>query len=472
MKDLTKGNPYKLIVLFALPVFLGCVFQQLYSMADTVIVGNTVNAAAFTGVGLTGPISFLILGFVNGLTAGFGVRIAQRFGAGDEDGVRRAVAISFLLCIGMTVLVTALAVPLTAPLLRLIKTPEEYFEYARSYLVIIFCGIGATVFYNMTAGILRAIGDSRSPLYFLVAAAVLNVGLDFAFIVGLKMHYHGAALATVISQLLSGAACLAFMLIRYPMLRLKKSDWKWDGKIVGGHIAVGLPMALQFSITAIGCIFQQTALNGLPESSLGAATAYVAASKIDNLANQTFNALGTAMATYAGQNSGAGRMDRVRKGVVAGMVYVLGASALGVAFCLGLFRPLMGLFLNAEIDPDVKLYYDDIMRYGFRYLLFQSCDYVFLGTIFIFRNSLQGIGKSVITTFAGVAELIGRALTSFVFVRFWGFAGFCLSNPIAWVAADVFLVITYAVVKSGKKKNTKGKGEAEEVSDASASAAA
>ncbi len=307
MKDLTKGNPYKLIVLFALPVFLGCVFQQLYSMADTVIVGNTVNAAAFTGVGLTGPISFLILGFVNGLTAGFGVRIAQRFGAGDEDGVRRAVAISFLLCIGMTVLVTALAVPLTAPLLRLIKTPEEYFEYARSYLVIIFCGIGATVFYNMTAGILRAIGDSRSPLYFLVAAAVLNVGLDFAFIVGLKMHYHGAALATVISQLLSGAACLAFMLIRYPMLRLKKSDWKWDGKIVGGHIAVGLPMALQFSITAIGCIFQQTALNGLPESSLGAATAYVAASRIDNLANQTFNALGTAMATYAGQNSGAGR---------------------------------------------------------------------------------------------------------------------------------------------------------------------
>ena len=472
MKDLTKGNPYKLIVLFALPVFLGCVFQQLYSMADTVIVGNTVNAAAFTGVGLTGPISFLILGFVNGLTAGFGVRIAQRFGAGDEDGVRRAVAISFLLCIGMTVFVTALAVPLTAPLLRLIKTPEEYFEYARSYLVIIFCGIGATVFYNMTAGILRAIGDSRSPLYFLVAAAVLNVGLDFAFIVGLKMHYHGAALATVISQLLSGAACLAFMLIRYPMLRLKKSDWKWDGKIVGGHIAVGLPMALQFSITAIGCIFQQTALNGLPESSLGAATAYVAASKIDNLANQTFNALGTAMATYAGQNSGAGRMDRVRKGVVAGMVYVLGASALGVAFCLGLFRPLMGLFLNAEIDPDVKLYYDDIMRYGFRYLLFQSCDYVFLGTIFIFRNSLQGIGKSVITTFAGVAELIGRALTSFVFVRFWGFAGFCLSNPIAWVAADVFLVITYAVVMRGRKKNTKGKGEAEEVSDASASAAA
>ena len=472
MKDLTKGNPYKLIVLFALPVFLGCVFQQLYSMADTVIVGNTVNAAAFTGVGLTGPISFLILGFVNGLTAGFGVRIAQRFGAGDEDGVRRAVAISFLLCIGMTVLVTALAVPLTAPLLRLIKTPEEYFEYARSYLVIIFCGIGATVFYNMTAGILRAIGDSRSQLYFLVAAAVLNVGLDFAFIVGLKMHYHGAALATVISQLLSGAACLAFMLIRYPMLRLKKSDWKWDGKIVGGHIAVGLPMALQFSITAIGCIFQQTALNGLPESSLGAATAYVAASKIDNLANQTFNALGTAMATYAGQNSGAGRMDRVRKGVVAGMVYVLGASALGVAFCLGLFRPLMGLFLNAEIDPDVKLYYDDIMRYGFRYLLFQSCDYVFLGTIFIFRNSLQGIGKSVITTFAGVAELIGRALTSFVFVRFWGFAGFCLSNPIAWVAADVFLVITYAVVMRGRKKNTKGKGEAEEVSDASASAAA
>ena len=472
MKDLTKGNPYKLILLFALPVFIGCVFQQVYNMADTVIVGNTVNAAAFTGVGLTGSVSFLILGFVNGLTAGFGVRIAQRFGAGDENGVRRAVAMSLLLCAGITVIVTAVAVPLTAPFLRMIDTPAEYFDYAYAYLFTIFCGIGATVFYNITAGILRAIGDSRSPLIFLIVAALVNIGLDFAFIVGLKMHYYGAALATVISQLFAGFECLAFMLIRYPFLRLKRGDWKWDRRLAGGHIAVGLPMALQFSITAIGCLFQQTALNGLSSVETGVVTAYVAASKIDNLANQSFNALGTAMATYAGQNSGAGRIDRVRKGVTAGMVYVFAASGFGIAFCLGLYRPLMGLFLNAEIDPTVALHYEDIMRYGFRYLLFQTCDYVLLGTIFVFRNALQGIGKSAVTTFAGVAELGGRALTSFVFAKLWGFTGLCLSNPIAWLAADLFLVTTYCIVMHGGRKNKKGKGRQQEVSDTPASAAA
>ena len=457
MKDLTKGNPFKLILLFALPVFVGYVFQQLYNMADTVIVGNTVNASAFTGVGLTGPISFLVLGFVGGLTAGFSVRIAQRFGAGDGDGVRRACAMSYTLCGIITAVLTAVAAPLTGPFLKMMNTPAEYYPYAYRYLFVIFCGLGATVFYNMTAGVLRAIGDSRTPLYFLIAAAVLNVGLDFAFIVGLKMYYEGAALATVLSQLLSGGACLIYSLKRYPELRLKKSDWKWENKLAAGHIAVGLPMALQFSITAIGCIVQQTALNGLAEAEHGAVTAYVAASKIDALATQTFSALGTAMATYAGQNQGAGRYDRVRKGVNAGMVYVAACWLLGIAFCLGLYRPLMGLFLNADLDPNVALYYNEILDYGKTYLIFQSCDYLTLGAIFIYRNALQGIGKSAITMFAGVTEVAGRILASFTFAKFWGFPGLCLSNPIAWLAADIFLITTYYLVMRGKGKSEKKK---------------
>ena len=255
MKDLTKGNPYKLILLFALPVFLGCVFQQLYSMVDTVIVGNTVSASAFTGVGLTGPLTFLILGFVNGLTAGFSVRVAQRFGADDKDGMRKAAAMSFMLGAIIAAAITALSVPLTAQLLRLMDTPAEFFDYAYYYLFTVFCGIGATVFYNLVAGILRAIGDSKTPLYFLIASAVLNVGLDFAFIVGLKMHYCGAALATVLSQVLAGAVCFAYMLLRYPELRLKRSDFRWSWKLAGGHVAVGVPMALQVSITAGGWVF-------------------------------------------------------------------------------------------------------------------------------------------------------------------------------------------------------------------------
>lgn len=453
MKDLTKGNPYKLILLFALPVFAGCVFQQLYNMADTIIVGNTVSAEAFTGVGLTGAVTFLVLGFVNGLTAGFSVKVAQAFGAGDEDGVRRAVGMSYLLCIAVAVVVTAVAVPLTGPLLRMMNTPAQYYDYAYWYLLIIFSGIGATVFYNILAGLLRAVGDSKTPLVFLVMAALLNVGLDFAFIVGLRMHYCGAALATVLSQLLSGGACLAYALRRYPLLRPRRSDFRWDARLAAGHFAVGLPMALQFSITAVGCIVQQTALNGLDAAHPGVVTAYTAASKIDNIANQTFAALGTALATYAGQNYGAGDFGRIRKGVTVGMVYVFASAALGFAFCVGLCEPLMKLFLNTDLSANVAQHYAEVIAYGRQYLLWQCAMYPFLGAIYVYRNTLQGIGKSAVTTFAGVTELAGRVLASVAFVRLWAFTGICMSNPAAWVAAVAFLVVTYYVSMRRKGEN-------------------
>ena len=459
MKDLTKGNPFKLILLFALPVFVGNVFQQLYNMVDTVIVSKTVSPEAFTGVGLTGPVNFLVLGFATGLTAGFSVRVSQRFGAGDQAGVRRAVGMCYMLTAVITVVLTAIAVPLTAPLLRLMKTPDEYFTYAYSYLFTVFCGIAATLLYNVAAGILRAVGDSKTPLVFLIISAVLNVGLDFLFIVAFKLPYVGAALATVVSQLLSGAACFIYMLKRYPLLRIRREDLKWDWQLASGHIAVGLPMALQFSITAIGTIIQQTALNGLAQRLEGVVTAYVAATKIDSLAVQTFYALGTAMATYAGQNSGAGRYDRVKKGVGVGMLYVLASAAFGLVFCLGLYRPLMSLFLDEAGTAEV-------FSYGKKYLIFQSGFYVCLGTIFVFRNVLQGIGKSAVTMLAGVMELGGRALTAFVFVKYWDFTGCCLSNPTAWIAADIFLLITYFVVmrKRGREEaETKAIEAAEEI---------
>ena len=457
MKDLTKGNPFKLILLFALPVLCGNVFQQLYNMVDTIIVGNTVNADALTGVGLTGPVSFLIIGFVGGLTAGFGVRVAQRYGAQDEDGVRRAIAMSFLLGIVITVVLTAIAVPLTAPLLRLMQTPEQYFGYAYNYLFVIFCGIGASVLYNMIAGVLRAVGDTKTPLFFLIVAACLNVALDFAFILGAKMHYCGAALATVLSQLLSGTACFIYMWKRYPALRLKKKDFAWDWSLAGGHIAVGLPMALQFSITAIGCIVQQTALNGLNAAYPGAVTAYTAASKIDGIATQSFVAIGVAVANYTGQNYGAGRYDRIRKGVNVCLLYTVAGALLGLAFCTGLCRPLMGLFLNPETDETVALWYEEIVAYGRKFLLFQSGCYMLLGAIFVYRNALQGMGKSTVTMFAGVTEVAGRVITAFVFVKLWGFTGICLSNPMAWLAADVFLIATYYICMRNKGKQEKPK---------------
>lgn len=444
-RDLTRGNPFKLMLAFSLPIFIGNVFQQLYNMADTLIVGRTVSSDAMSGVGCTGAVSFLVLGLVWGLTTGFAVRTSQLYGAKDYDGMRKSVAVSLELCVVMTILLTALAVPMTNPLLRMMKTPEIYFEYAYFYLLTIFAGIGATILYNIAASTLRAVGDSRTPLIFLIISAVLNVGLDFVCIVFLKMSYTGAGVATVVSQLISGAASLIYMFHAYPELKPRKKDWIPDFPMIRGHISIGLPMALQFSITAIGCIFQQSALNSLHSSMPGVVTAYTAASKIDNIACQPLNALGTAMATYAGQNYGAKEYGRIKDGVFAGMVYSVISWFAGMAFCIGLAKPLTAMFINKEAG-EAALFYTDMLKYSKEFLVYQSVFYIGLGIIFIYRNALQGIGRSALTMVAGVTELAGRSLTAFIFVKYIGYTGVCLSNPVAWVAADIFLMAAYYAV--------------------------
>lgn len=442
--DLTEGSPFKLIFKFSLPILIGNIFQQLYNMADTIIVGHTISSDAMSGVGCTASISFLILGLVWGLTSGFAVRTSQFFGAKDERGIRRSIAVSFELCILMTIVLTAVAVPLTGPLLRAMKTPDNYFDYAYYYLVTIFFGIGATILYNIAANTLRSVGDSKTPLYCLVFSAVLNVILDFVCIVGLKMTYIGAGFATVISQLLSGIICVAYMFKAYPSLRLKKSDWSFDWNMTAGHISVGLPMALQYSITAVGCIFQQTALNGLNTALPGVVTGYTAATKIDNISIQTFNSLGTACATYAGQNYGAQKFGRIKDGVFAAMIFAVISWGIALVFCLGLGVPLTRMFLNGSTG-EAASYYSDMINYSMEYLFYQSIFYLCLAVVFIYRNTLQGIGKSAVTTIAGVTELAGRSVTAFILVRYIGYAGVCLSNPIAWIAADIFLLATYYI---------------------------
>ena len=444
-KDLTKGSPFKLILTFMVPVLIGNIFQQLYNMADTLIVGHTVSSDAMAGVGITGSITFLILGFASGLTAGFAVRTSQRFGARDDEGVRKSVAVSLQLCLALTALLMAVAMPLSKPLLRLMQTPDKYFGYAYWYLFVCFGGIGATVLYNISAATLRAIGDTKTPLVILVAAALLNIGLDLLFIVAFKMSYTGAAAATVVSQFAAGIAGLVYMLKAYPVLRPKKEDWKINWRLWGGHIALGLPMALQFSITAIGCIFQQTALNSLDTEMPGVVTAYAAATKISNLTTTPFDALGVTFATYAGQNYGAEEHGRIKDGVFAGMCYCLGIWIFGLLFCSFLGKPLTGIFLD-RTTGDAALYYEEMLEYSKRYRVYQSAFFGPLGVIFVYRNTLQGIGRSALTMVAGVTELVGRALSSFLLVGWFGFAGICLSNPIAWLAADFFLVPAYYVI--------------------------
>ncbi len=283
---------------------------------------------------------------------------------------------------------------------------------------------------------------TATPLFCLVFSAILNVALDFVFIVGLKMTYLGAGVATVVSQFISGAACIIYMFKAYPSLRLKKSDWSLNSIMIMGHISVGLPMALQYSITALGCVFQQAALNGLSSTLPGVVTSYTAATKIDNLSMQTMNSLGTASATYAGQNYGANKFDRIKEGVTAAMILALISWGISIAFCMGLGAPITKLFLNGSTG-EAELYFNDMVNYSMKFLYYQVTFYLFLGIVFIYRNTLQGIGKSGITTFAGVTELLARLLTSFILVKQIGYVGVCLSNPIAWIAADIFLLITY-----------------------------
>ena len=433
--DLTAGKPLRNIILFTIPIFIGNVFQQLYSMVDAIIVGQTINNDALAGVGATGAISFLIIGFVQGLTAGFAVKTSQLFGAKDEEGVRRSIASSILLGAVLTVVLTAVSVVTTMPLLKLMQTPDDIIGYSYDYIVTIYWGLIATVFYNLGSSVLRAIGDSRTPLVFLVVPAVLNVGLDFLFIVAFKMGVAGAGWATVLSQGVSAIGCFAFLFARFKRFRIRGKHFANPLMFYWQHMAIGLPMALQFSITSIGMMVQQTALNKLGSV---AVTAYTAASKIDNLATQSLYALGSTVATYCGQNYGAGQFSNIRKGVRYSMAIGVVCALVGLAFVTLGAEPMTKLF-----SSDVT---DEIMDMSKQYLLWQGGFYIFLAIIFVYRDALQGIGRSALTMVGGMLEVAGRVVASLVFAKHFGFAGICASNPTAWVFVDIFLVIAYVVI--------------------------
>ena len=299
VRNLTKGRPLKQIIFFALPIFIGNVFQQLYSMVDNIIVGNTLGENAFAGVGATTSLAFLIIGFVQGPTAGFAVKTSQYFGNQDEERVKSSVATSIVLSGALTVILTLVSVFTTMPILKVMQTPDEIIRYSYDYIVVVFAGLGATMPYNLVASILRALGDSKIPLLFLVIASVINVGLDLLFIMVFKMGVAGAGWATVISQLISGVACAIYMFKRYEILRPSPRHFKMSFKFSWAHLKIGLPMAVQYSIIAVGIMVQQAALNAFGTLYV---SAYTAASKIDSLITQALVAMGSSVATYVGQN--------------------------------------------------------------------------------------------------------------------------------------------------------------------------
>ena len=431
-KDMTTGNPVKLILLFSIPLLIGNIFQQFYSMVDTIIVGRFVGVDALAAVGSTGSMAFLINGFVVGLASGFCVLISQRFGAKDEEGLKKATSSALVLSLIATIIVTIISVISARPLLKLMNTPENIINDAYTYIVIIYAGTIATVAYNILASILRALGDSKTPLYFLIIASVLNIVLDIVFIVNFNMGVSGAAYATVISQAVSSILCLIYTYKRYKILRLKKEDFKVKKRVYMKHLKIGIPMALQFSITALGIMIVQGALNVFGSTVIAA---YTAASKVLQIVMQPAITFGVTMATYCGQNLGAKNYGRIKEGVkkctqisiitsiIAGLILVFGA------------RFFVGLFIN---NPDAA-----ILAYAQECLNYAAIFFIPLGLIFIYRNALQGMGESFVPMMAGAYELIARAAVAFTLPKFIGYTGICLSDPIAWLAAAIPLGLYY-----------------------------
>lgn len=439
--DMTKGNPFKLFLWFSIPLLIGNVFQQLYSMVDTIIVGKFLGEEALAAVGSTGSMFFLVNGFLLGLTSGFSVMVAQRFGAKDEEGVKKAIASNITLTVMMTIVTTVVMLLCKTPLLKLMNTPDNVFAYADAYITVIYAGIFTQALYNMSAGILRALGDSKTPLYFLIVASIVNIVLDLVFIVNFEMGVAGAAYATNIAQGLAAILCLVYSYKKFRLLRLKKEDFKVPTSYYKTHFQIGLPMALQFSITAMGIMTLQSAINIFGSSVMAA---YTAASKVIQLVMQPVVTYGVSTATYVGQNLGAGEVGRIRKGVRTVSFMSIGTSLMASCVLIFFGEHLVSLFLD---NPS-----GEVIAYATQVLDFAAFFFVPLGLIFVYRNALQSMGYSLVPMIAGLLELVARAVVAYTLPAVIGFTGICLADPAAWLAAFTPLIIVYFIKIRGLEK--------------------
>ncbi len=429
--DLTVGKPLFQILQFALPLVLGTLFQQLYSFADTVIVGRCLGTDALGAVGTTYSLNFLILGFVQGACVGFGIPVAETFGAKDKGGLRKYLFNGALLCVVLSVVFTISTTLMAGPLLQLIHTPEELYADAVLYIRILFLGIPATVLYNYASSVLRAMGDSQHPFYFLLAASVLNIGLDYLLIASMGMGVDGAALATVLSQLLSGGLCAFWFFTR----TAKQEELTFRGQsslLSAGHCKrlayIGFPMGFEYSVSAIGAVIMQDAINLLGSTAVAAQTA---GEKIRQMFTLPMESVGMAMATYVGQNHGAHRTDRIKQGIKDGCTIQLTYCVAAWVVIFFVKPYAVGLVLG-DADPAV-------IAGAIQYLAIMSMLFCFHGLLMIFRNTLQGLGYSVQAIISGVGELIGRSLGGLLAVKTGlGYVGICLSNPFAWGLAMLY----------------------------------
>lgn len=431
-KVLTAGRPWRVILVFAVPLLVGNVVQQLYQVTDAFIVGRTLGVDALAAVGSTGSLLFLLLGFAWGMTSGFAIPTAQAFGAGDAGAVRRSVATGAVLTGAASVVLTAVALLATGPALALLQTPPELVPQARTFATVSFAGAVTTMFFNFLAAIVRAIGDSRTPLVFLAICCGLNILLVVVLVRGAGLGVGGAALATVASQAVSVALCLWFISRRVPVLHVRRADLRLARADVVRHLRLGLPMGFQASIIAIGALAVQLRLNELGSD---AVAAYTTAARVDGLAVALLASLGLAVSTFAAQNLGGGRPDRIRRGVLQGVVMaVAGALVLGVVLVTA-GSHIVGLFVGPGEERVVAM--------AAQFLTVNGALYSVLGVLFVLRGALQGLGQAAVPTVSGVIELVMRVGAALVLGAAFGYAGVVWGNPLAWIGAVLLLVPSY-----------------------------
>ncbi len=441
--NMTTGNPLKIIVTFAIPIMLTSLVQQFYNIADTYIVGKYISDSALAAVGAVGPMSGLLVGLAMGLTDGFSIPVAHSFGAGDKKLTNHYAGNAISLTIIATVIMTVISFILMKPILRLMGTPSDIFDDAYTYVIINYLGMFTRTIYNVLAGILRALGDSKSPLMFLSVCAIANVFFNYITIVPLKMGVFGAAISTVLAQFISCVMCIIYVRKRKDILNITREDLKIKKTTAVLMLEMGIPRSLQYSITSVGSMVLQTTLNTYGSNYVAG---WTVANKPELLANIPLSAIGVACATFSGQNFGANRMDRVRKGVRSAILFSGSISVIMSTILFFFGDDISRIFLdsnNFEAITASKTYLQTIAIFYFA-----------LAVLFVFRNALQGIGKSYVSMMAGVAELFGRIIAALILSKFFGFVGVCLASPFAWILADVpLLIIYYLKVIKRKDKN-------------------
>ncbi len=457
-KDLTSGRPMGLLLSFGLPTLLGMLFQQFYNLMDTMIVGKLLGASALASVGSTSSINFLVIGFCMGVCNGFAIPVAQRVGANDPVQMRRYVANAFYLSAGFSLALAAVTGLACRGILTVMNTPPDIFEGAYQYIFIIFLGIPTTFLYNLLAGVIRSLGDSKTPVYFLALSSGLNIFLDFALILWFDSGVAGAAIATVVSQGISGAACLAYMWKKYPVLHMTREERRFDPASCGRLCGIGVPMGLQYSITAIGSIMLQSAVNTLGSTYVAAVAA---GSKMYQLLACPFDAMGATMATYCGQNVGAWRLERLGQGIrscaVLGAVY--SAAALGAML---LFSDACALLFLDPAEPALA----QLTVLTSQYILISTAFFFPLSLVNIVRFSIQGMGYSVFAILAGVLEMLARTGVAYFLVPSLGYTAACFASPTAWVCADLFLIPACMVcIARLRRRSAKLSPEAPSASD-------